>query len=168
MRPRRVGDDLSTAVVRVDHPDADEENELNIANRKILVLGGYGLVGTAVWRGVRFSDVLNKAGLKSGVVEIVSKSADGFSDSVPLARAMQTDSLVVFGMVSLLTDGAHNFATHARAWWSSRPASLCSLRTCLALLLPGPGSHDIRVPLPERAKRRPQPVMTRLVTARTG
>ena len=59
---------------------------------------GGNLVGTAIWRGVRFSDVLNRAGLKSGVVEIVSKAADGFSDSVPLARALQTDSLVVFGM----------------------------------------------------------------------
>ncbi|HEU5004221.1 MAG TPA: molybdopterin-dependent oxidoreductase [Actinomycetota bacterium] len=59
---------------------------------------GGDLVGTAIWRGVRFSDVLNRAGLKPGVVEIVSKAADGFSDSVPLSRAMQPDSLVVFGM----------------------------------------------------------------------
>ncbi|MFN2593085.1 MAG: molybdopterin-dependent oxidoreductase [Candidatus Dormibacteria bacterium] len=59
---------------------------------------GGDLISTAVWRGVRLKDVLAKAGLGPSVSEIVFKSTEGYSDSIPMAKAMEDTTLVVFGM----------------------------------------------------------------------
>jgi DMSO/TMAO reductase YedYZ molybdopterin-dependent catalytic subunit len=71
---------------------------------------GGNLVSTAVWRGVRLSDVLERAGLKPGVVEIVFSAADGFSDSISLAWIdAQPDSMIVFGMNGQPLPAANGF-----------------------------------------------------------
>lgn len=59
---------------------------------------GGNLISTAVWRGVRLKDVLAKAGLGPTVTEIVFKSSDGYSDSLPMAKVNEPTTLVVFGM----------------------------------------------------------------------
>jgi DMSO/TMAO reductase YedYZ molybdopterin-dependent catalytic subunit len=70
---------------------------------------GGDLVSTAVWRGVRLKDVLGKAGLKDGVVDVVFRSAEGYSDSIPLAKALEDTTLVVFGMNGVALPRAHGF-----------------------------------------------------------
>ena len=70
---------------------------------------GGDLVGTAIWRGVRLMDVLNRAGLKPGVSEIVFKAADGFSDSIAMSWVSQPGSLVVFGMNGAALPTEHGF-----------------------------------------------------------
>ncbi|MGH2717296.1 MAG: molybdopterin-dependent oxidoreductase, partial [Actinomycetota bacterium] len=71
---------------------------------------GGNLVSTTLWRGARLSDVLNKAGLKPGVVEIVFGAADGYSDSIPMSWInAQPESLIVFGMNGEALPSAHGF-----------------------------------------------------------
>ena len=67
---------------------------------------GVGAMGNAVWRGVRLKDVLAKAGLKPGVVEIVYDGADGppltgtpdFVKSLPLAKALDENTIIAIQM----------------------------------------------------------------------
>jgi DMSO/TMAO reductase YedYZ molybdopterin-dependent catalytic subunit len=65
-----------------------------------------GAMGNAVWRGPRLKDVLAKAGLKPGVVEIVAEGADGpvlnstpdFAKSLPLIKAMDENTIIALQM----------------------------------------------------------------------
>ena len=65
-----------------------------------------GAMGNATWRGPRLKDVLNKAGLKPGVVEIVFEGADGpvltgtpdFVKSLPLSKAMDENTIIALQM----------------------------------------------------------------------
>jgi len=67
---------------------------------------GLGAMGNAVWRGPRLKDVLAKAGLKPGVIEIVVDGADGpvlagtpdFVKSIPLAKAMDDNTIIALQM----------------------------------------------------------------------
>ena len=59
---------------------------------------GGDLIGNAVWRGVRLRDLLQKAGLRPGVVDIALRASDDYIDSIPLERAMQDGTLLVYGM----------------------------------------------------------------------
>jgi DMSO/TMAO reductase YedYZ molybdopterin-dependent catalytic subunit len=70
---------------------------------------GGDLIGTAIWRGVRLKDVLDRARLKDGIVDIVFRGAEGYSDSVPLAEALQSDTLLVFGMNGEALNTEHGF-----------------------------------------------------------
>ncbi|HMC78989.1 MAG TPA: molybdopterin-dependent oxidoreductase, partial [Acidimicrobiia bacterium] len=70
---------------------------------------GGNLISTAVWRGVRLKDVLARAGLRPGVAELVFKSAEGYSDSIPLAKANEDTTLVVFGMNGVALPREHGF-----------------------------------------------------------
>ena len=65
-----------------------------------------GAMGNAVWRGPRLKDVLTKAGLKAGIVEIVFDGADGavltdtpdFVKSLPLSKAMDENTIIALQM----------------------------------------------------------------------
>jgi Oxidoreductase molybdopterin binding domain/Mo-co oxidoreductase dimerisation domain len=59
---------------------------------------GGDLIGTALWRGVRLQHVLEKAGLKQGVIDIVLHASDDYIDSIPLNRAMADETLLVYEM----------------------------------------------------------------------
>jgi len=70
---------------------------------------GGDLISTAVWRGVRLKDVLARAGLQAGVVDLVFRAAEGYSDSIPLAKGLEETTLVVFGMNGVALPRAHGF-----------------------------------------------------------
>jgi len=67
---------------------------------------GVGAIGNAVWRGVRLKDVLAKAGIKAGAVEVVFDGADhaplektpDFVKSLPVEIAQDPNTLVAFEM----------------------------------------------------------------------
>jgi DMSO/TMAO reductase YedYZ molybdopterin-dependent catalytic subunit len=67
---------------------------------------GIGAMGNAVWRGVRLKDVLAKAGVKPGAVEVTVRGADSavveatpvFKKSIPLDRAMDDTVLLAYAM----------------------------------------------------------------------
>ncbi len=70
---------------------------------------GGNLISTAVWRGVRLKDVLARAGLGPTVNEIVFRSTEGYSDSIPIAKANEDTTLVVFGMNGEALPTEHGF-----------------------------------------------------------
>jgi DMSO/TMAO reductase YedYZ molybdopterin-dependent catalytic subunit len=71
-------------------------------------VGGH-LISTAKWTGVRLRDLLERAGVRQGAVEVVSASVDGFSDSVPLADAMSPNTMIAYGMNGMQLPRAHGF-----------------------------------------------------------
>jgi DMSO/TMAO reductase YedYZ molybdopterin-dependent catalytic subunit len=67
---------------------------------------GYGAMGCARWKGARLKDVLDRAGLKTGALEIVVSGTDGgavdktpqFVKSVPLWKAIEDTTLIAYEM----------------------------------------------------------------------
>jgi len=70
---------------------------------------GGNLISTALWNGVRLSALLQSAGLSPNADWIVFTCADGYTAAVPLARAMNPNTMVAVRMndAPLLT--AHGF-----------------------------------------------------------
>jgi len=58
---------------------------------------------------VRLRDVLERVGLAPGVVDVVFRSAEGYSDSIPVAKALEDTTLVVFGMNGRALPIEHGF-----------------------------------------------------------
>lgn len=59
---------------------------------------GGGLISTAQWTGFPLRDLLKEVGVKSPAVQVKFHSADDYEDSIPLARAMNANTMVVVGM----------------------------------------------------------------------
>ncbi|HEX9027582.1 MAG TPA: molybdopterin-dependent oxidoreductase, partial [Anaerolineales bacterium] len=59
---------------------------------------GGDLIGTTLWTGVPFKDILVEAGLQSGVQSINIKAVDGFYESVPIEEAMDGRTMLVYQM----------------------------------------------------------------------
>jgi DMSO/TMAO reductase YedYZ molybdopterin-dependent catalytic subunit len=81
---------------------------------------GAGAIGHAEWTGVPLARVLERAGLKPGTVEILFEGADRgsepdhpepmlFSRSLPLAKALHPDTLLVYRMNGELLQPSHGF-----------------------------------------------------------
>jgi DMSO/TMAO reductase YedYZ molybdopterin-dependent catalytic subunit len=75
-----------------------------------------GAVGNARWAGVRLSDVLKKAGVKAGAKEVIFNGADvpigtmpDFVRGIPLAKAMQPDTLLAYDMNGAPLEPSHGF-----------------------------------------------------------
>ena len=59
---------------------------------------GGDLISNADWTGVRLADVLAQAGLRSSVQRIVFECDDDYSDSIPLAKALEPNTLLAYEM----------------------------------------------------------------------
>jgi len=67
---------------------------------------GYGAMGAAAWRGPRLKDVLAKAGVKAGAVEVWLNGADGpvlpttpdFRKSLPMDKALSDEVIIATSM----------------------------------------------------------------------
>jgi DMSO/TMAO reductase YedYZ molybdopterin-dependent catalytic subunit len=79
---------------------------------------GAGAIGHAEWTGVRLRDLLEPAGLNPSALEVVFEGADRgtepdhpapmfFSRSLPLAKALDPDTLIALRMNGELLDGNH-------------------------------------------------------------
>ncbi len=56
-------------------------------------------IGNAIWQGVFLRDVLNTAGVKSGVEQVFSRSVDGWTCGFPIDAALdERDALIAIGM----------------------------------------------------------------------
>ncbi len=70
---------------------------------------GGDLISTAKWVGVRLRDLLERAKPKPGAFDLVGVSFDGYTDSIPLAKAMEPTTLVAYGMNDEVLPEAHGF-----------------------------------------------------------
>jgi DMSO/TMAO reductase YedYZ molybdopterin-dependent catalytic subunit len=67
---------------------------------------GVGAMGNAVWRGARLRDVLARAGVKAGALELWLAGADGpvlpatpaFRKSLPIAKALEDAPIIAYAM----------------------------------------------------------------------
>ncbi len=59
---------------------------------------GGDLIGNALWKGVRVRDLLERAGLQPGVVDIKMRARDDYTDSIPLDRALADGTILVYEM----------------------------------------------------------------------
>ncbi len=59
---------------------------------------GGDLIGNAKWKAVRVKDILAIAGVRPGATTVIWRAVDGFSESIPLAVAMDPNSLLAYEM----------------------------------------------------------------------
>ncbi len=71
---------------------------------------GGGLVGNALWTGVRLVDVLDQAGVQPGATQIVGRSVDGWTSGFPTEAAYDgRDPLIAIGMNGEPLPARHGF-----------------------------------------------------------
>lgn len=71
---------------------------------------GGGLMSTAVWTGIPMREVLQRAGADPGrAVEVVFRSADGYSNSLSFEQAMDPETLLALGMNGRTLPRAHGY-----------------------------------------------------------
>ena len=71
-------------------------------------LGGH-YMSNAAWIGVPVAEILDRAGIGSGAVEVAFGSAGGYSDSMSVAKALDETTLIAFGMNGFVLPRAHGF-----------------------------------------------------------
>jgi DMSO/TMAO reductase YedYZ molybdopterin-dependent catalytic subunit len=84
-------------------PSVEKQHTLTCISNDV----GGDLIGNASWKGVRLADVLQKAGIKDGVLKVVLTGADGYQDSILLERALNLGSVLAYEM-----DGAPLLPEH--------------------------------------------------------
>lgn len=57
-----------------------------------------GLMSNALWTGVPLATVLGDAGVRPGAVEVLCHAVDGYSDSIPIATALDPATILAFAM----------------------------------------------------------------------
>ncbi|MPZ14443.1 MAG: molybdopterin-dependent oxidoreductase [Chloroflexi bacterium] len=67
------------------------------------------LVGNAEWRGVWLADLLRQAGVRDGAVDVVFHAADDYTDTIPLAKALQPGTMVAYEMNGEILPTIHGF-----------------------------------------------------------
>lgn len=79
---------------------------------------GGGLIGNALWKGVRMADLLERAGARPTAREVVLYAADGYHTSIPLSLAQDPHSLLAYMMNGEVLPPEHGFPL--RALWPGR------------------------------------------------
>jgi hypothetical protein len=67
------------------------------------------LIGTGIWSGVPLRTLLDAAGVSSGASTVVLRSVTGYSDSIPLERALDVRILVAYGFGGEALTREHGF-----------------------------------------------------------
>lgn len=68
-----------------------------------------GLISTTRWTGVRLRDVLERAGVVDGTLDLICRGSNGYSDSIPLAKALEPTTLLAYGMNGTTLPRSHGF-----------------------------------------------------------
>ncbi len=72
---------------------------------------GGDLMGNAKWRGVALGDVLRRAGLQAGAADVILRCADDYTESIPIEKALQPDTILVYEMNDQILPKNHGFPT---------------------------------------------------------
>jgi DMSO/TMAO reductase YedYZ molybdopterin-dependent catalytic subunit len=75
-------------------PAVEQYNTLECISNKV----GGDLISTAKWKGVRLSDILNRAQVRSEAVYLVFGCYDGYDVGIPLERAMADETILAYEM----------------------------------------------------------------------
>ena len=72
------------------------------------------LIGHSRWGGIRLSEVLDAAGVRSGAMDVVFYAADGYTDSIPLEDAMHPTVILAVSQNGKALTQAHGFPCRVR------------------------------------------------------
>jgi hypothetical protein len=86
-------------------PQVEQYATLECIDNKV----GGDLIGNALWRGVSMKDILERAGVKQGVKDIVLRASDEYSDSIPLEKAMLEGTILAYEMNGEPLTASHGF-----------------------------------------------------------
>lgn len=67
------------------------------------------LIGNADWRGVHLADLLHRARVQTSAVDVILRAADDYADSIPIEKALQTGTLLVYEMNGQVLPKEHGF-----------------------------------------------------------
>ncbi|MDQ3954347.1 MAG: molybdopterin-dependent oxidoreductase [Actinomycetota bacterium] len=91
-------------------PVVEEYSVLTCVSNEV----GGDLIGHSLWRGVRLRDVLRDAGVNEGAVDVVFRAADGYSDSISLAAAERSSTLLAVAQNGKPLQQDHGFPCRVR------------------------------------------------------
>ncbi len=74
---------------------------------------GAGLMSNARWTGVPLGTLIAAAGPRPGVVEVKLHAADGYTDTVPIAKALEATTLLAFAMNGAPLPERHGYPVRA-------------------------------------------------------
>ena len=89
----------------LDLPAVEQYTTLECISNEV----GGPLIGNARWRGVPLRHLLETAGVRSGVRDVVLFAEDGYADSVPLDRALRPEVLIAYTMNGEPLTVSHGF-----------------------------------------------------------
>ena len=90
-------------------PFVDQYATLECVSNKI----GGDLIGTALWRGIRLKDLLDRAKVMPGAKYIVFRCSDGYDVGIPLENGMMDGTLLAYDMNLAPLTTAHGFPVRA-------------------------------------------------------
>jgi DMSO/TMAO reductase YedYZ molybdopterin-dependent catalytic subunit len=70
-------------------------------------------ISNAIWRGVSLKDLLVEAGADPNAQKVIFKAADGYTDSIPLTRALAGDVLLAYQMNGVDLPRKHGYPLRA-------------------------------------------------------
>ncbi len=91
-------------------PRHDQTSTMECISNEV---GNY-LIGNCNWNGVLLSDLLTRAGVEDGVRDLVFRAADGYSESLPLADALDAQTLIAYGIDGAALELKHGFPARIR------------------------------------------------------
>ncbi|HEX6646644.1 MAG TPA: molybdopterin-dependent oxidoreductase [Nitrososphaeraceae archaeon] len=74
---------------------------------------GGDLIGTALWKGVRLKDILEKAKILPGVQYIVFRCSDGYDVGIPLNKGLMNETILAYEMNLASLTSKHGFPVRA-------------------------------------------------------
>ncbi|MBU6424280.1 MAG: molybdopterin-dependent oxidoreductase [Chloroflexi bacterium] len=93
----------------LDLPAVERPHTLECISNEI----GGDLTSTAIWAGVPMADLLARAQPKPSAFAVVLTSVDGYSDSFPIATALDGDTLVAYLMNGVTIPQEHGYPVRA-------------------------------------------------------
>ncbi|HUG14207.1 MAG TPA: molybdopterin-dependent oxidoreductase [Thermomicrobiales bacterium] len=67
------------------------------------------LISSTLWTGVPLHQILDRAGVMANVVDVVCRGPGGYSDSIPLADAVSSRTILAYGMNGVTLPREHGF-----------------------------------------------------------
>ncbi len=86
-------------------PGAEQVFTLQCISNEI----GGELIGNARWRGIWLADLLRQSGVQADAVDVVFHAADDYSDSIPIATALQPGAMLAYAMNDEPLPANHGF-----------------------------------------------------------
>lgn len=91
-------------------PRIDQTSTMECISNEV---GNY-LIGNVKWNGVRLKDLLERAGVQDGVIDIKLTAAEGYTESIPLAKALEETTLIAYGIDGEALAVNHGFPARLR------------------------------------------------------